>query len=193
MRIEVRNDGVVLDGYVNAVGRDSKVIITPHGRCVEQIAPGTFQKALERTDNVNMLLNHDETRSLGSTQKGNLELFEDNIGLRAIATVTDSEVIQKAREKKLKGWSFGMHVKHDELEERANNVPRRLVDDLDLFEVSLIDERLSPCYTGTSVEQRAEGETIKELRGEECRAVTVDNTDIDYSEYETRIANLSGK
>ena len=193
MRIEVRNDAVILDGYVNAVGRDSKVIITPHGRCVEQIAPGTFQKALERTDNVNMLLNHDETRSLGSTQKGNLELFEDNIGLRAIATVTDSEVIQKAREKKLKGWSFGMHVKHDELEERANNVPRRLVDDLDLLEVSLIDERLSPCYTGTSVEQRAEGETIKELRGEECRAVTVDNTDIDYSEYEIRIANLSGK
>lgn len=190
MRIEIRNDDVLLDGYVNAVGRDSKTIITPHGRCVEQIVPGTFRKALERAENVDMLLNHDTGRNLGSVKAGNLELFEDNIGLRAIARVTDAEVIQKARDNKLKGWSFGMYVNHDEVEERANNVPRRLVDDLDIFEVSLIDERMTPAYTGTSVEQRAEGEVVKECRGEECRAVTYDNTGIDYSEYEERIKAL---
>lgn len=193
LRIEIRNDGVLLDGYVNAVGRDSKALITPHGRCVEQIVPGTFKKALERAENVDMLLNHDKNRNLGSTKGGNLELFEDSIGLRAIAKVTDPEVIQKAREKKLKGWSFGMYVNHDQLEERAENIPRRLVDDMDIFEVSLIDERMSPCYVGTSVEQRAEGEAVRECRGEECRAVTYDHTEINYSEYERRINALSGK
>ena len=193
MRIEIRNDSVLLDGYVNAVGRDSKTIVTPHGRCVEQITPGAFRRALERAENVELLLDHDESRNLGSTKAGNLKLFEDNIGLRAIAEVKDSEVIQKAREKKLKGWSFGMYVNQDELEERAENIPRRHVRDLDLFEVSLIDEKLSPCYVGTSVEQRANQEVIREQRGEEFQAVTVDETEIDYSGYEARIKALSGK
>ena len=40
-------------------------------------------------------------------KSGNLELYEDNIGLRAIATVTDEQVIEKARNKELRGWSFG--------------------------------------------------------------------------------------
>lgn len=200
MRIEIRNDEVLLDGYVNAVGRDSKPIVTPHGRCVEQIAPGAFGRALERAHNVDLLLDHDEERNLGSTQAGNLELFEDNIGLRAIARVKDPEVIQKARDKKLKGWSFGMYVNKDAVEERADNPPRRYVEDLDIFEVSLIDEKLSPCYIGTSVEQRAESEMIRECRGEAFRAVTVDAStkgaaasSIDYTEFENRLQALSGQ
>ena len=143
IRIEIRNDSVLLDGYVNAVGRDSKPIITPHGKCVEQIEPRAFQRALERADNVDLLLNHDKTRKLGSTKDKNLELFEDNIGLRAISVITDPDVVQKAREKKLKGWSFGMYTNKDRLEERADQIPRRHIEDLDLFEVSIIDDRLS--------------------------------------------------
>ena len=68
--------------------------------------PGTFQRAIDRADEVKILLNHDYSRNLGST-KTNLKLYEDNIGLRAIAEITDAEVIQKAKEGKLRGWSFG--------------------------------------------------------------------------------------
>lgn len=196
MRIEIRNDSVLLDGYVNAVARDSKPIITPHGKCVEQIEPRAFTRALERAEDVNLLLNHNPERKLGSIKDGNLELFEDNIGLRAICTVTDAEVIQKAREKKLRGWSFGMFANKDRIEERANDIPRRHVEDLDIFEVSIIDDRLSPCYAGTSIEQRADKEVIAEQRGDEFRAVTVDNTvkkQIDYSEYENRIQKIKEK
>lgn len=195
MRIEIRNDEVLLDGYVNAVGRDSKPLITPHGRCVEQIAPGAFGRALERAQNVDLLLDHDDGRNLGSTRAGNLELFEDNIGLRAIARVRDPEVIQKARDNKLKGWSFGMYVNKDDIEQRAEEPPRRHVKDLDIFEVSLIDEKLSPCYIGTSVEQRADAEVIKECRGEEFKAITVDETKVhvDYTEFENRLQALSGQ
>ena len=198
MRIEIRSDSVLLDGYVNTVARDSKPIITPRGKCVEQIEPRAFQRALDRTDNVDLLLDHDKTRKLGSTKDGNLELFEDNIGLRAIATVTDPEVIEKARQKKLRGWSFGQYVNKDRMEERADQIPRRHVEDLDLFEVSIIDDRLSPCYVGTSIEQRAEQEVVAEQRGDEFRAVTVEvekpeekkDEPIDYSAYENRINNL---
>ena len=195
MRIEIRNDSVLLDGYVNAVGRDSKPIITPRGKVVEQIEPRAFEKALNRAENVDLLLNHRKDRKLGATKEGNIELFEDNIGLRAIATVTDAEVIQKAREKKLRGWSFGQFVNKDRLEERANDIPRRYVEDLDLFEVSIIDDRMSPCYVGTSIEQRADKEVITEQRGDEFRAVIEDyttKTPVDYSGYEKRIKKLKG-
>lgn len=194
MRIEIRNDSVLLDGYVNAVGRDSKPIITPHGKVVEQIEPRAFERALERTDNVDLLLNHNKNRKLGSTKEGNLQLFEDNIGLRAICTVTDAEVVQKAREGKLKGWSFGQYVNKDKVEERANDIPRRHVEDLDLFEVSIIDDKMSPCYVGTSIEQRADKEVVSEQRSNEFRAVTVDETTkdkIDYSELEKRMEKIN--
>jgi phage head maturation protease len=137
-------------------------------------------------------LNHDKNRILGSTKDGNLELFEDNIGLRAIATVTDTEVRAKAQQKKLRGWSFGQYVNKDRMEERADGqIPRRHVEDMDIFEISIIDDRRNPCYIGTSIEQRAEGEVIEEQRGDEFRAVTVEERQpIDYSEYENRLSKL---
>lgn len=193
MRIEIRSDSVILDGYVNAVGRDSRPVITPRGKCIEQIEPRAFEKALNKADNVDLLLNHNKNRKLGSTKEGSLELFEDNIGLRAIATITDEEVIEKAKKSKLKGWSFGQYVNKDRIEERTDGLPRRYIEDLDLVEVSIIDDRLNPVYTATSIEMRADEEVINEQRGNEFRAVVVDNTTIDYSEYEEKIKRLKGE
>jgi len=79
------------------------------------------------------------------------------------------------------------------LEERANEIPRRHVQDLDIFEVSIIDDRMSPCYVGTSIEQRADKEVVTEQRGDEFRAVTVDETKIDYAEFENTIKKLKGE
>lgn len=191
MRIEIRSDSVLLDGYVNAVDRDSKPVITPHGKVVERIEPRAFQRALERAENVDLLLDHNPKRNLGSTKQGNIKLFEDNIGLRAICTVTDAEVIQDAKDGKLKGWSFGEYVNKDSIEQRANDIPRRIVSDLDIFEVSIIKD-LTPCYTATSIETRAEKEVIIEQRSNEFRAVIENMVEtpketIDYSEYENRI------
>ena len=83
MRVELRNDSVYIEGYVNAVGRDSRPIRdrTTGKRFVEQIVPGTFKRALAKNE-VKLLLDHDSTSELGSTET-NLTLYEDNIGLRA--------------------------------------------------------------------------------------------------------------
>ena len=45
MRIEIRNDSVLIDGYVNAVGRDSRPMRDRKTgeRFVEQIVPGAFE------------------------------------------------------------------------------------------------------------------------------------------------------
>ena len=192
MRIEIRNDSVILDGYVNAVDRESKPIPSIRGSFVEKIQPGAFQRSLERRENVDLLLNHDKNRKLGSTSDGNLELFEDSIGLRAICTVTDPEVIEKAKNKQLRGWSFGFYAEKDHWEEQ-----KRTVEELDLFEVTIVDNTRAPAYIATSIEMRDDKEILNENRVTEFKAITIDEskkeeqrTEIDYSKYENEIENL---
>ena len=98
MRVEVRNDKIIVDGYVNAVERASKVLYDTRGQFIEKIRSGVFQRALEKTDNVKVLLDHEYDRELADTKSGKAKLYEDNIGLRAIVEIEDSEVIQKAKE-----------------------------------------------------------------------------------------------
>lgn len=159
MRIEIRSDSVEIDGYVNAVARDSRPIRDKKSgtRFIEQIVPKVFTRALERADEVKLLLNHEKDRVLGSS-KDNLELHEDAIGLRAHAIVTDPEVIEKARKHELRGWSFGFIPKDVSVEDAGNGIERRFVEDMDLIEVSIVDNRKLPVYEGTSIEARAEDE-----------------------------------
>ena len=168
MRIEIRQNKVILDGYVNAVCRDSKPLLSPSGRFVEQIKDGVFTRALDRANNVKILFNHKEDRELGSLKQGNLKLFEDNIGLRAIAEIDDPEVMAKAEKGELRGWSFGFYVNKDTWED-SEPYKRRYVEDLDLVEVSVLD--CTPAYSGTSIEARDNKEVLNETRGETFTAV----------------------
>ena len=161
MKIEIRGNKIKLDGYVNAVARDSRVLSSVRGKFVEQIEPKVFERALMKADNVDLLFNHDRNRKLGSVVDGNLELFEDAIGLRAICTVEDEEVIRKAQNNELRGWSFGFICNEDSWEER-DGINRRYVKDLSLLEVSILDK--TPAYIATSIEARGEESVIRENR-----------------------------
>lgn len=171
MRIEIRDNKAILDGYVNAVCRDSKPLLSPQGLFVEQIKEGVFQRALSKAQDVKLLFNHLENRELGSIVNGNLQLFEDSIGLRAICTVDDPEVVQKARENKLKGWSFGFYSNKDDWQQ-AEPYQRRFIEDMDLLEVSILDK--TPAYNGTSIESRDNKEVLAETRGDNFHAVIED-------------------
>jgi len=138
------------------------------GRFIERICKGAFKRALGRNDNVRLLLNHD--RDIGGTKEGTLELEEDNIGLHARAIIKDPEVIQKARNGDLVGWSFGFRDRDVEQKRDEDGLPLREVKDLDLEEVSILDRTKKPAYEGTLVSVRAEGESI--FYGE---ALTEDN------------------
>ena len=141
---------------VNAIERDSKTLWSRMGRFVERICKGAFFNALKRNDNVRILLNHDASRDLGGTKDGNLELVEDNIGLRARATITDKDVIDKARKGELVGWSFGFYDRDVEVGQSETGIPLRKVRDLDLKEVSILDKNKTPAYDGTLVMVRAD-------------------------------------
>lgn len=165
MKVNIRADKVEIEGYVNAIERDSKPLWSRVGQFIERICKGAFKKALKRNDDVHILLNHDWNRDLGSTKAGNLKLEEDNIGLKARATITDPEVIKKARAGELVGWSFGFSDR-DVVNSIRDGMPHRAVKDLDLAEVSILDRRKSPAYEGTLITARAE-EDVVHFRGED--------------------------
>ena len=165
MQVRVKEDSVEIEGYVNAIERDSKPLLSRVGQFIERICKGAFKKALKRNDDVHILLNHDWNRDLGSTKQGNLELEEDNIGLKARATITDKEVIEKARNGELVGWSFGFQDREVE-NSIERGMPHRAVKDLDLAEVSILDKRKTPAYDGTLIMARSEDEPMH-FRGED--------------------------
>lgn len=155
MEIKVRSDKVEISGYVNAVERNSKPLMSRIGQFIERICKGAFKKAIKRNNDIHILLNHDWNRDLGSTKKGNLELEEDNIGLFARATITDKDVIEKARNNQLVGWSFGF-TDRDVENSLERGMPTRAVKDLDLYEVSILDRTKTPAYDGTLISAREE-------------------------------------
>ena len=169
MNVEVRGESVVITGYVNAVERYSKPITsTWRGTLrtfVERIKAGVFKTALKRNDSVKVLLNHNSNRVLADTKDGTAKLEEDNIGLRAEVTITDAEVVEKARNKRLVGWSFGFYANADEAG-RDGEAETRTVTDMDLVEVSILDDSKRPAYNGTSIETRSEGGAVMEIREE---------------------------
>ena len=165
MKVNIRADKVEIEGYVNAIERDSKPLWSRVGQFIERICKGAFKKALKRNDDVHILLNHDWSKDLGSTKQGNLELEEDNIGLRVRACITDPEVVKKARAGELVGWSFGFSDR-DVINSIRDGMPHRAVKDLDLAEVSILDKRKSPAYEGTLISARSEDDTMH-FRGED--------------------------
>lgn len=151
MNFEIRDGRLHLAGYVNAVERDSKVIMTARGRCVEQVAAGAFAASMADGHEIRMMLDH--KRNIGTTTDGTLSLKEDNIGLYAEASTDDEELMMLAGKGELRGWSFGFVAKDDEIEERSGKEPRRRVKALDLQEVSILS--VMPAYNGTSIECRS--------------------------------------
>ena len=180
MKITVRKDKVIIDGYVNAVDRFSRPLFEGRlGRFIEKILPNVFKKAIDRASNIDVLLNHDETRKLASTSDGTAKLVEDNVGLRATVEISDPEVIEKARAGKLRGWSFGFSDPTDETKTNSEGILERVIKALTLHEVSIIDDRAMPAYFGTSIETRTVGDTTVETRTGEDTEIETENVDGD--------------
>ena len=179
MKVEIREDSVLITGYVNAIERYSKPIKESlRGQIrtfIERIKAGVFKTALKRNDDVKVLLNHNHERVLATTKDGSAKLEEDNIGLRAEVTITDAEVVEKARNNQLVGWSFGFYANADEIGTEGET-ETRTVTDLDLLEVSILDDTKSPAYYGTSIEARSENEKVLEYRAtiEEIKEIEED-------------------
>ena len=195
MKLEIRANKIIIDGYVNAVDRFSKPIRESGSTFIEKIMPGAFKRSLEENSDVNVLLDHDKNRVLANTTKGTAKIYEDNIGLRANVEITDKEVIEKANKGLLRGWSFGF-VCIDQERSAGKDYEERTIRDLLLREISLIDDRQIPCYSATSVEVRSKNEEeLIEYRSGKFDATIerkeeLEQQKIDYTTYHEKIKKL---
>lgn len=197
MKLEIRNNALHISGYVNAVERESRRL--PQKMCArarsdftEKISAGAFGRAIERAREIRLMFNH--KRDIGGTADGTLTLSEDNIGLRAEAVVTDSEVISAAKRGELRGWSFGFTDAADRWEDVAGGLQRRTIDDLTLHEVSVLS--VMPAYVGTSVELRGEDITETETRStEDAGEIHADNAEnaLEFYKRELELARMKGE
>lgn len=185
------------------------------GQFLERICKGAFKRALDRADDVRILLNHDCERDLGGIKDGNLELYEDAIGLHARATIRDAQVIEDARNGDLVGWSFGFTDTDNGVErsiDQDSGLPLRKVRDLNLHEVSLLNRAKTPAYEGTLVTVRSDEQMqfrsepfFDEVKTEEIKSEIREDKnqpqpetdehkkEIDYSKYEQMIEEMKGE
>lgn len=175
MKVEIRADNTaVITGYVNVVGRESRVLRDVSGEFVEIVKPSTFARALEQAQSVGLMFDH--SRIIGSTDNV-LELKEDNIGLHARAVISDSEIIEKAKRNELRGWSFGFYINQngDEWAVKDDGMRVRTLTDIELIEVSILD--VTPAYIATSIEMRDGKNVLKEYRNVNGDVVITDNSE----------------
>lgn len=193
MKIEVRADGVHIEGYVNVPGKKSRPVITPHGKVIEIIEERAFERALERAGTISVTVDHNKTHIYASNDDGTLKLYEDPIGLHADVIISDESLIEIARKGQIKGWSFGMYNVVDEIEQRADELPIRKIKSLDLDHLTLVVNK-QPVYSATSIELRAgEDKEIEERAFEQNITIIADEKKketIDYTKYENRIQTL---
>ena len=124
------------------------------GGFTERIAPGAVARTLKDKRAKLLLVNHDTGRLLASTRGATLRLRETRQGLLAEADLpftADGRTVEKLVERgDIQGMSFAF-VARDERWEQGNT--RRILTDVDLFEVSLITAW--PAYPATTASLRA--------------------------------------
>ncbi|MCX7771768.1 MAG: HK97 family phage prohead protease [Clostridia bacterium] len=192
LKVEIRADGAHIEGYVNVTEKKSRPVITPRGKVIEVIEQRAFEKAIERAGNITVTVDHDKTNVYASTSDGTLDLYEDAIGLHASVLIRDPNLIDIAKQGKIKGWSFGMYNVIDDMEDRAGELPIRHVKSLDLDHLTLVVNK-QPIYSATSVELRAnESVDIEERASEQEIKLVIEppKEKVDYSPYQNRIDAL---
>lgn len=158
LKIEVRNNSLHVEGYVNAVERPSKTMyMEGKGDFQEIVKEGTFKRALKKNPNIVMLLNHDSKKVIAEGE--NLELYEDNIGLKVKANINDPNI--KELKNKFVGWSFGFKAIKEKWTTSKEGIQIRELQEIELNEVSLLTTEQEPAYKGTEIEIRSKRSDTK--------------------------------
>lgn len=206
MELQNHEDGSYkIGGYINVTNRESETLYNKkNGKWFKEImTSGVFEDALDRADEIPLLLEHNWDEKLASTSLGDLTLKEDNIGLRFEAIIKDESLYQKIKAGIINSCSFGFKVLRERVECINSKLDRRFVDAIELLEVSLVK---NPAYVGSLCESRSYEdelakirESIAELQAKEAELVAqlenieVENKDTETSKEITTEENLEDK
>jgi HK97 family phage prohead protease len=149
---DVADGKLILKGHAAVFDRMSEDL----GGFTERIARGAFRKALDRHDDVRLLVNHDGL-PLARTKNNTLELREDPKGLHVYAELADTQMARDLRTLIARGdvdqMSFGFTIAQDRWDDMDGAAVRTIMEIGSLFDVSAVTY---PAYTQTDVSMRAE-------------------------------------
>ena len=142
-----------IGGYINVTERESEILYNKNkGKWFkETMKKGVFERALDRANDIPLLLQHDWDKKLASTSNKTLNLREDQVGLRFEAEIEDEKLYSEIRDGKINHCSFGFSVVTEQIEPINNRLEKRSVEEINLYEVSLVK---NPAYEGSIVEAR---------------------------------------
>ena len=169
--VECRDDGTYkIGGYVNVTERESELLYSgKRGKWFNEIVKqGAFTRSLNSGKEIPLLLEHDYEKTLATTNN-TLTLKEDQIGLRFDAEIRDKDVYEKVKNKQINNCSFGFLPIEQEFESVSEVREKRFLKDLELFEISLVE---NPAYAGSLVEVRnlnQKEEEIRKIKEEESK------------------------
>lgn len=165
IKISLDEEQRKIGGYINVVERESETLYSKQrGKWFKEVMKaGVFTRALQKNSDIPLLMEHNWSNQLARTSLGTLDLIEDSIGLRFDAIVTQ-DVFEDIKRRNIKSCSFGFKVNEQSFEEINPKLEKRYVTNIDLLEVSLVE---NPAYTGSLVEQRNLEEALKKIEEQE--------------------------
>jgi HK97 family phage major capsid protein/HK97 family phage prohead protease len=149
-----KDDSLTVSGYVNKTGQLSNVLGTSK-KFVEKIAKGVFAQAIKNAQEVDFLAEHDAKKILSSTRNGSLQLRENDQGLYMTATITPTswgkDYYELINSGILQNMSFGFRTIRDSWEALGNGLHERTIEEMELFEVSVVK---NPAYSQSTIAAR---------------------------------------
>jgi HK97 family phage prohead protease len=145
------NGPIRVAGYAAVFNQETNI----GGYFTETIAPGAFTSALDRGDDVVLLINHDGL-PLARTRSGTLKLTQDERGLYIESELDPSDpdvraIVPKMKRGDLDKMSFAFLPTRQTWDE-SGDMPKRMIEDLQLFDVAIVT---TPAYDGTEIGLRA--------------------------------------
>lgn len=153
----IKNDEegkLTVQGYVNETGKQSHLLGTKK-KFKETIQKGAFTRALKKGNDIHFLAEHDENKILASTRNGSLTLKEDEKGLLMTAEISNTSYGRDyhtlIKDGILRNMSFGFTVDKDKWSKENDGTYVREVNDLTLYEVSVVT---NPAYPQSTISAR---------------------------------------
>ncbi|OSX90272.1 hypothetical protein S3E15_01836 [Bacillus mycoides] len=156
-------DGTMtVSGYVNKTEQLSEILGVTK-RFKEKISRGAFSQAIQNAKkDIHFLAEHNPKLILASTRNGSLQLREDKQGLFMTATISPTtwgkDYYQLISDGILQNMSFGFRTVKDSWRSLDSGLYERTIDQLELFEVSVVRD---PAYSQSTIASRSI-EIIKE-------------------------------
>lgn len=145
----------VLTGYAAVFNSDSVPFGGGQHRFVERIAPGAFKRSLSAQPDVYALWQHDPAQVVARAPD-TLKLVEDAHGLLVEISLPDTttarDLLARVSAKVVDAMSFGFTVRTEKWTQRQGEPDLRILEDVDLFEVSAV---VWPAYPDTTLAVRS--------------------------------------